>query len=326
MRSPFFSIYVPVYNAENYLRKCLDSIFSQTFKDFELFLNDDLSSDNSYSICQEYANKYHNVFLSQGEKRGTYAEAQNGFVEHAKGEFLIFIDNDDYIAPNHLENIYNHLMISNADCALVSYKVVDESGSDLDWYTPRLNDGAILGSEEIRRELLTTLNVEGFRWNKICRRRVIIDNNIVLEKDFPADIPFSYKVLSTINDCVMVAEPTYYYRQRATSEVAQKSVASSAGMVNAHRKIAELSMNNGMDKEATYFKVYRSIHDLFNAWKYRSEYEKNEWSTFLRDYCWKNTLGMSVYKALRILNQYPDFKDGHLKFAIKTIIVRWAYR
>ena len=326
MSNPFFSIFVPVFNAEKYLRECFDSIFSQTFKDFELFINDDCSSDNSFSICQEYVNKYQNVYLAKGEKHGFGYEAQNRFVEHAKGEFIVFIDNDDYIAPNHLENIYNHLITSNADCALVSYKAVGEGGTDLGWYTPKLIDGMVLSSKEIILEYLTTLNIEGFRWNKICRRKVLIDNNIILEKDFPGDIPFTYKIISAIKDCVMVEEPTYFYRQRATSEVAQKSVANSVGMVKTHKKIADLSMNVGMDREATYYKVYRLINDLFNAWKYRNEYEKEEWRLFLNKYKWKKTLEMSVIKAFMILNHYSNLKDGKLKFAIKTIIVRWAYR
>ncbi|MCC3356088.1 glycosyltransferase [Bacillus sp. REN16] len=102
---PFFSIIVPVYNVDNYLRQCIDSIISQSFNDYELILVDDGSTDQSPAICDEYANNNNKIRVIH-KLNGGLSDARNVGIKNATGEFIIFVDSDDYIISNTLNNFY----------------------------------------------------------------------------------------------------------------------------------------------------------------------------------------------------------------------------
>lgn len=108
------SVIVPVYNNEKYIRDCIDSILNQTFTDFELILVDDGSSDNSGVICDEYALNNSRIKVFHQKNRGVCA-ARNVGIDNAQGEYITFVDSDDYITNNALEVLYNDAVIHNAD-------------------------------------------------------------------------------------------------------------------------------------------------------------------------------------------------------------------
>lgn len=98
------SVIIPVYNSEKYLKRCLDSIIHQTFSDFELLLIDDASTDSSFEICQTYAAKEGRIRTIQKQNEGPGA-ARNLGIKESKGEWLLFIDSDDWVEPNHLQSL-----------------------------------------------------------------------------------------------------------------------------------------------------------------------------------------------------------------------------
>lgn len=105
--TPFFSIIIPVYNTEAFLKKCIESILNQTYKDYEIILIDDGSTDDSYEICNAYKCKISNIVLYHQKNKGQ-AAARNKGVSMAKGQYIMFVDSDDYLANNAvLEDIYN---------------------------------------------------------------------------------------------------------------------------------------------------------------------------------------------------------------------------
>jgi len=114
---PKISIIVPVYNVEKYLEKCLDSILSQTFTDFEMLLIDDGSSDYSGKICDEYASRDERVIVIHQKNQGLGA-ARNTGIANARGEYIGFIDSDDYIEADMYEILYNNLLKEDADMSL----------------------------------------------------------------------------------------------------------------------------------------------------------------------------------------------------------------
>ena len=102
-----FSIIVPVYNVEKYLEKCLESILNQTFKDFEAIIVNDGSTDNSQEIIDKYVNKDQKIFKSFKKENGGLSDARNFGIERAKGEYIVFLDSDDYIDENLLNTLNN---------------------------------------------------------------------------------------------------------------------------------------------------------------------------------------------------------------------------
>ena len=116
------SILVPVYNVENYLKRCLDSLIQQTFKkDYEIICVNDGSTDNSGLILEEYANKYNNIKIITQENKGL-SEARNEGVKHATGKYTLFVDADDFINNNAVELLYNHAERLNADVVIFDIK------------------------------------------------------------------------------------------------------------------------------------------------------------------------------------------------------------
>lgn len=126
-----FSIIVPVYNVENYIKKCLDSIVNQTFEDYEVVVVDDQTPDNSMQIVQEFADKFPDKFNIIHQENKGLGGARNTGVSAAKGDYLIFVDSDDYIEPDMLLILNNHLCENPCDILEFNYREVSPSGKEL---------------------------------------------------------------------------------------------------------------------------------------------------------------------------------------------------
>ena len=118
------SIIVPVYNVERHLNKCLDSLVNQTLKNIEIIIVNDGSLDNSQLIINEYSNKYKNIrtFI---KKNGGLSDARNYGLKKAKGEYVLFVDSDDYIALDSCERLYNTAKQDDVDVLIGNYIKVD---------------------------------------------------------------------------------------------------------------------------------------------------------------------------------------------------------
>lgn len=117
MEKQLISVIVPIYNVENYLRQCLDSVLGQTFKNFEVLLVNDGSSDSSGDICREYVEKDSRFHYFEKENGGL-SDARNYGIERAQGEYLTFIDSDDFVNEKHLENLFLASRLTNADITI----------------------------------------------------------------------------------------------------------------------------------------------------------------------------------------------------------------
>lgn len=128
------SVIVPVYNCEDYIENCVDSILNQTFTDFEIILVDDGSPDNSGTICDDLAEKYNKITVLHQKNQGQAAARNNG-VKIACGEWLHFVDSDDYLHPQMLESLYNAVTKNNVKLAMCS-AIQDEKAPD-DFYADK---------------------------------------------------------------------------------------------------------------------------------------------------------------------------------------------
>ena len=141
MKQPAISIIVPVYNAEKYLRRCIDSILSQSLTDFELILIDDGSTDRSPHICDEYATRDKRIKLIHKKNAGVSAARNNG-IDMASGDYLVFIDGDDWIASNMLEIMYKNIQKEKPDIInFNAYKHIE--GKNIEKFLKRLHTSKI---------------------------------------------------------------------------------------------------------------------------------------------------------------------------------------
>ena len=116
------SVIVPVYNVEMYVARCLDSILMQTYTDLEILINNDGSTDNSYRICQEYAERDNRIHVFTQVNSGV-SICRNKMIDIASGEYIIFVDPDDWIVPNHIERLVTILVDNDADMSCCGYRV-----------------------------------------------------------------------------------------------------------------------------------------------------------------------------------------------------------
>ena len=113
---PKVSVIIPIYNTEKYLRKCLDSVCNQTLSDIEIICVNDCSTDNSLEILEEYASKDNRIKLIDFKENKGAAVARNAGIDEAKGEYIGFVDSDDFIDLDFYEKLYNKAVKSGADC------------------------------------------------------------------------------------------------------------------------------------------------------------------------------------------------------------------
>ena len=115
------SVIVPIYNTEKYLKRALNSLLKQTYQDLEILLIDDGSTDSSLKICQEYAKKDHRIKVFHQENKGV-SVVRNFGLSVAKGEYISFLDSDDYMEPNMLQTLYQNLIDTESDISVCHYQ------------------------------------------------------------------------------------------------------------------------------------------------------------------------------------------------------------
>lgn len=169
---PAVSVIVPVYKAEAYLHRCVDSILTQTFTDFELLLIDDGSPDRSGMICDEYAIKDTRVRVFHKENGGVSSARQLG-LDKALGEYVIHADPDDWVEPDMLEELYNEAKKENADMVICDY--FNEYRNGKQYYVRQLLPS--LDSQAVLQQLLS-MKLHGSCWNKLVRRTCFINWSI----------------------------------------------------------------------------------------------------------------------------------------------------
>ena len=127
-KQPLISIIIPVYNVERYLPECLDSLLAQTYQNFELLCVNDGSSDSSQSILEQYARKDSRVRVFC-KKNGGVSSARNFGLEQAKGEYIGFVDSDDFVLPRFLERMQQAMDAEKAKIAVCGFRKVPENSS-----------------------------------------------------------------------------------------------------------------------------------------------------------------------------------------------------
>lgn len=208
MKNAKVSVIVPVYNVESYLPTCLDSLVKQTMQELEILVVNDGATDNSAAIAKEYEARYPDLIRVFDKENGGLSDARNYALPHATGEYIAFVDSDDYVEVDMYEQMYNKAHETDADVVVCSY--ADVRGRNI---TKKFfgNSMAYFGHSVAEApRLLNSAN--SFAWNKIYRRSFWMEN----EFRFPVgqwfeDSAIIYNVLGTANKVECVNLPLYYY-------------------------------------------------------------------------------------------------------------------
>ena len=199
---PKVSVIVPVYKAEKYLHRCVDSLLAQTFRDYEILLVDDGSPDRSGEICDEYAKIDSRVRVFHKANGGVSSARQCG-IDNARGEYTIHADPDDWVEPEMLEELYKKAKEEDADMVICDYYVNYRRKQIYKQQKPNT-----LNHDTIMRQLLLQ-QLHGACWNKLVRRKLIIDFAI----SFPLDMTIWEDLY--VNCCFLMHEVKVSYLGRA---------------------------------------------------------------------------------------------------------------
>ena len=207
MTSPKISVICPVYKAEKYLHRCVDSILAQTFTDFELLLIDDGSPDRSGEICDEYAVKDSRVRVFHKENGGVSSARQCG-IDNMTGEYSIHADPDDWVEPTMLEELYKKAKEKDADMVICDYYVEVKHKTKYVKQEP-----TSLESEQVLRDLFQRLH--GSLWNKLIRSACYKENKIRFIDDINLCEDLLVNIQLLMNNIVIsyLGKAFYYYDQ-----------------------------------------------------------------------------------------------------------------
>lgn len=262
---PEISIIVPVYNTERFVSKCIESILGQSFEDFELILIDDGSTDQSGDICDKYAIKDSRVKVIHQKNRGVSA-ARNRGLDVAQGNYLYFVDSDDYLESNALEIIYPYFFDSDIDMVCFGFQYRDENYHLLN---KKQNEKRVLTQDELFSELFKSPNlITASCYNKVYRRDKIInlrfDENISFLEDYLFVCEAAHNTLKTavIPDCL------YNVVERTNSATRSNPIQSIHKIIKGYeylykkvriydKRIAGLALNKLIDSCILYTRHFR---------------------------------------------------------------------
>ncbi|MFB7305444.1 bifunctional glycosyltransferase/CDP-glycerol:glycerophosphate glycerophosphotransferase [Heyndrickxia sporothermodurans] len=224
--NPKISVIVPIYNVEEFLEECLESLVNQTMRDFEVIMVDDGSTDSSKEIMKLYANKY-SVFIPVYKENGGLGHARNYGVSYASGEYLIFMDSDDYISNDAYEKLYSSAINSGSDIVIGNVRRFNSATEYASGLHKKVFKETIIGTHISKNHELI---YDTTAWNKLFKKSFWDNNQFmfpegILYEDIPVTIPAHF--LSTSTD--VLTDVVYYWRAR---DGASKSITQQRDQLN----------------------------------------------------------------------------------------------
>lgn len=270
------SIIVPVYNVEKYLTRCLDSLINQTLKDTEIICINDGSTDSSLKILKEYQQKDNRITIIDKENQGQ-SIARNIGISKSIGEYIGFVDSDDWVDLDFYEKLYSSAIKHNADIAVAGiirlHKYNKKNHLKID------NESI---TEDFEKKLkLCDIPDKSYVWNKIYKSDKIKEYNLKFkEKMIYEDVIFTPEVILKLNKLVTVPNIKYYYWRNPNSTVTQRNEKAKQDSVYAHKYAQDFFKEHGIDT-ATYSTTTKRYKFLgLSIFKIRTKNKKTTYSLF----------------------------------------------
>ena len=212
---------IPVYNAAKYLSECLESLIARNREDYEIILVNDGSTDNSAYICEQYSKEYKQILFYSKENSGV-SDTRNKGIELSSGEYIAFIDSDDYVESGYIDTIIS-LLDYKADIYIYGYHEQNEKGIFTKIIT-QLESGMQVMDSTICENIFSELHYQV--WNKIFKAEIVKKNGIKFDLNLriSEDLKFWVDYFYYISNLYIWNKPIYYYRYNANGAVRKKSM------------------------------------------------------------------------------------------------------
>ena len=268
VENPLFSIIVPIYNVERYLEQCIQSVIAQDYQNYELILVDDGSPDNSIDICIKYAKKYKNIIVIH-KINGGLSDARNAGIQIARGEYLMFLDSDDYWEGDHVLSDLARIIKPNTD--LIIYDCTFHYPDDRKEYFPISKNNLYTDFKFDFEELVSKNIFRPAAWTKVIKRNIIIENKLFFpEGKNHEDLDWSFNLAKYISSYGLYDSYFYNYRTRRKGSITEfvniKNTEDLLDITIHHLKdidnIKESILYKGLSKYIIYQKSF--IDDSYN--------------------------------------------------------------
>lgn len=292
-----FSVIVPVYNVEKYIRKCIDSILAQTYRDYELILVDDGSKDNSGKICDSYINMNNSINIKCiHKKNGGLSDARNTGIANATGDFLVFVDSDDWIDRNALYNI--NAVINNRNIDVVVTRFVEVFDNKFIYKDSEIDSLKNVTNEEIIKFIFEKSE------NTWPAQKYIVNKNYIIKKRLRfkfgilhEDLDWTARLFLEGPSCAVMDVEWYYHRMgrsgSITSEVKEKNITDVIEMGAFF--YANLHTSEEASKLMILKRIIESVYGSIKKYKYCSKKDKLVVEKKVRD----NVAIFSIHSKLK---------------------------
>lgn len=239
-----FSVIIPVYNVKEYLERCIDSVLTQLPSGSEIILVDDGSTDGVCpGICDRYGAEYPATVRVIHQQNGGLGAARNTGIENAAGDYLVFLDSDDYFLPGLFEALDETIGLHPCDVVDFGFQVVDEAGKIRETHAGELPAGAVLTLSEYPRMLLVLPSA----WRRAYRRSLFLRSGIRYpSRVWYEDIRTTLKLFAAANGVVSIPKPFYGYVVREGSITRNQNVARNAEILDAFDDLRDWFTQKGL--------------------------------------------------------------------------------
>lgn len=283
------SVIIPVYNVENYLSECLESLINQTLKDIEIICVNDGSLDNSLKIIKDYSSKDKRIVIIDKENGG-YASAINTGLDVAKGDFIQIVESDDYCDLSLCEETYNKIKDTDADLVTNDFYFLKNKKTKTCKYLNKEDENIEYFNIRI---LPYIISKQAYPWKSLYRASFLKENNIrMLQDDNGAyeDQPWNATVLSLASKILYINKPLYYYRLDATGS----------------------STNCGSRKMINYINRKAQTKEILE--------EKGLYKNLIKEYFVESALGGCLFFFKRIAFDYKEEYYNKMREFLKSLI------
>ncbi len=279
--SPKVSVIIPVYNRKKYLKRCLDSVINQTLKNIEIICIDDGSTDQSLEILNEYRKKDGRIIIINQKNQGA-GLARNSGLKIAKGEYIGFVDSDDWIDLNFYETLFKEAKKQDADLARTLYVHEFQKNSKEDYINKTIHKRKSEG------ELLNVNEHSVVIWNAIYKREFLQKNNIYFDKlQAVEDVPFTARATYYSKKTIPVIGTYYHYRKDVENRLTIFNKKRIEGMLKANKVTLDFINSVKYDNKTDYLVAFKRViwryDDLFGHSLKIDNFDKKDQESFFND-------------------------------------------
>ncbi|MDV4150428.1 glycosyltransferase [Clostridium sp. AL.422] len=309
MSKVMISIILPIYNVEKYLQECLESILNQSYKDYELIIVDDGSKDNSLKIVNSYKEKFKNLVILTQENKGV-SVARNLALSYANGDYISFVDSDDFLDEKMLEKVMKIALKTDAEIVITNYYLYYNKENIIKFLKDMPYFGFYDSSEII--DMMLKYKIQGQLWNKIFKRSLLNDNGFEFERGrYIQDIFPVFKIIYNAKKIAYIDKALYFYRQREGSTVHKKNEKLTEDYYYAMQCVInyiEEKQINVSKNSLRIFKIYVLSYFIYH---YTNENIRNSYKTYKK----------SHYKDLNIcIKEFLFLKEVYVRDKLRIVL------